>query len=749
MLSRSASSGWLPATILALGAGSALVAYGTSPMDIAIFGAYVALGLAVPGMLLVRLMRGKPAHISEDLTLGLCLGYCLEIGSYLPARALGAPLLFLLWPSLTLVAFAVVPSLRRHWRGSGTRVPIWWSWSLAAILGVVLVYSAGTFFAQHHLVGTDTPYVDMPYHLALIGELRYHVPPAIPYVSGVPLAYHWFFYADAAATSWATGIEPVTLLYRLSGLPMFVAFVVLTAAAARRLSDGWWTGPVAVLLAVFGTVAEPFRWVDAPVFDTQTLAATWISPTNLFGLALFAAAIVATFDLLAADARGSLRPWLLWAIVALGIAGAKASLEPLLIAGLLMVVAGRVISRRRLDRRAVWALAISGTTLGMAAILLFRGSSGGLTIGLDSLRSVPIIAALRVGATAGRSSLIMAAAGLLVSLMLWSLLWAGAWGLLVRRRESLGGPAILLLVGIGAGALGATTAFSFPGLSQVYFLKSAAGAFGLLTAAGIAALLPARARYGPLAAAMSVAAAFGVGAVLITRALEPEIVPTVARSHLAGALVAAIEPVLALLAVAAVAWALLSRSTSERVIRHGGAPILVVALVMGFSVPGGVALIASASEVQSALRPAIVADAIAAARWLRDHSDPSDLVATNLHCFLPASSGGCDARHFWVSAYTERHVLVEGWAYTTPAIEQAALQGVSDRRVTFWDQALLTANDVAFSDPSAKALALLRDQYGVRWLFADLSTASAAGLDAATDLRDRQGNYGVYELRQP
>ena len=131
------------------------------------------------------------------------------------------------------------------------------------MLGYLLVYSAGTFFAQHHLTGTDTPYVDMPYHISLIGELRIHVPSSIPYVSGVPLAYHWFFYAEAAATSWATGIEPAALLYRLSGPPYFAAFVVLTAHAARRLTGGWWTGPVAVAVALFGMVAAPYRWADA------------------------------------------------------------------------------------------------------------------------------------------------------------------------------------------------------------------------------------------------------------------------------------------------------------------------------------------------------------------------------------------------------------------------------------------------------------------------------------------------------
>src|ERR1035437_8322829 len=220
-LRTTASSGWLPAAILAVFATIVLAAYGTPIPQTATFGAYVTFGIALPGMLWLRLLRGRSAHLSEDLALGLAVGYCIEIATYIAARAVGIPLLFLVWPIATLAAFAGVPALRRHWRGSGTRFPMWWSWSLAVMLGYLLIYSAGTFFVSHRVSGTDTPYVDMPYHLALISELLHHMPPQIPYVSGVPLAYHWFFYAEAAATSWATGIEPVTLLYRLSGLPMF------------------------------------------------------------------------------------------------------------------------------------------------------------------------------------------------------------------------------------------------------------------------------------------------------------------------------------------------------------------------------------------------------------------------------------------------------------------------------------------------------------------------------------------------
>jgi len=142
-------------------------------------------------------------------------------------------------------------------------------------------------------------------------------------------------------------------------------------------------------------------------------------------------------------------------------------------------------------------------------------------------------------------------------------------------------------------------------------------------------------------------------------------------------------------------------------------------------------------------------DGIDVARWLRDHSDPDDLVATNVHytCYpghytcdprhytcYPRLDNACDTRSYWVSAYSERRILVEGWGTSgTP----------------FWDPSLLAANDMAFTDPSAAAVAKLRDAYGVHWLFADLTSADSDSIGRYADLRYREGDFAVYELRGP
>jgi hypothetical protein len=589
----------------------------------------------------------------------------------------------------------------------------------------------------------------MPYHLALIGELRHHVPPNIPYVTGVPLAYHWFFYADAAATSWATGIEPVVLLYRLSMLPMFVAFVVLTPAAARRLTGGWWTGPVAVAIALFGTIASPYRWTATPVFDAQTLDFTWISPTHSFGLAVFAAVLVVVLDLVHAETSLPLRYWLLVALLISLAAGAKASLLPLLIAGLVVVIAGAAIGRRRLHQSAVAALTLAAIGLGLATMLLYLGTTGGLIIGLASGAFPVARAAGGVTARGYAEVVLVSLVGWLLAVVLWSFLWAGAYGLLARGPHRILDSRILLLAGIATGALGAVSIFAYQGDSQAYFLRGAAGVLGVLTTAGIAAVLPSRASYRPLIALVGVVAVLGGLAVLAVAQVGPAKIQTVTAAHLSGVMSAIVLPVLGLLALTAMESLGLARFERTQPVVRGAVPLLVIALVMGFSLPNVARVLVSPLQPQTN-SPSVPGDGIIAARWLRDHSDLNDLVASDLHCrALVGAANACDARHFWVSAYAERHVLVEGWAYTAPAIAIGLERRINDRTVPFWDPALLAANDGAFTDPSPATVGALRDEHGVRWLFADATRADVDGLERQATLRFRQGDFAVFELLRP
>jgi hypothetical protein len=142
--------------------------------------------------------------------------------------------------------------------------------------------------------------------------------------------------------------------------------------------------------------------------------------------------------------------------------------------------------------------------------------------------------------------------------------------------------------------------------------------------------------------------------------------------------------------------------------------------------------------------PPIAPGGIAAAHWLRDHSNADDRVATNVHC-RDEAAGKCDNRHFWIAAYTERRVLVEGWGYTPSANAHPTVGTVY--YTPFWDPEILADNDRAFAAPTAENVQLLRDRYGVRWLFVDERfNRPAAGLDEVARLRYRSGDSAVYEI---
>jgi hypothetical protein len=135
-----------------------------------------------------------------------------------------------------------------------------------------------------------------------------------------------------------------------------------------------------------------------------------------------------------------------------------------------------------------------------------------------------------------------------------------------------------------------------------------------------------------------------------------------------------------------------------------------------------------------------------AARWLRDHAAPGELIATNAHCAVKNVSG-CDNRHFWIAALSERHVLVEGWGYTNTINDLVAGTGLNPNRLPLWDQQRLSDNDIAFTSTTRDNLRVLREKYGVHWLYVDPDqTPVSQELGKLATLRFSTDGALVYEL---
>ncbi|MFD8564656.1 hypothetical protein ACWDOR_37645 [Streptosporangium canum] len=726
---------------------AALIYYEVSVPDLAIFAVYVALGIALPGLLLVRaLYRGtRTLLLMEQIALGLALGYAMEIMAYIAARALGAPLLVLAWPITTYVFFLAVPRLRRHWRSRACpAAPAWYSWSLALLVAYLVGWSAFTFFRVNTLTwpGLGASYFDMPYHLALIGELKHHMPPTVPMVAGEPLLYHWFVYAHFAAASWVTGVEPLVLLFRLAMLPMLVAFVVLVGALGHRVTRS----RVGALLSIGGTifVAVPSLYPNANGLVTWTGVqhAPWDSPTQTFGALLSVPVVLLLVEFLEPRQRwhGAGR-WLLLGIFLFAVMGAKATYLPMFVVGLTVVAVVEAVRRRRLSRSCLAALGMTVACLVYAQLVLFGGASQAMVVDPLSLmrRTWGELAGLGEHAEPPLASL----AGItLLYVLSWAVTWCGIAGLL-RRPRSLARPGVLLILGIGAAGIGAVILFGSPAMNQGYFLR---GAYPYLAVAAAHGFLVVVRHERVSRLALVCAAVLGVVAAHLIRVLADVRVPlSPGESD-----VVLYRPYIALLALAALT-AVVLRVTRPRVLGWAVTISLITAIGPLSAWHARALLIAYGSGeegVHRVNRPVsgeVREGALTAGRWLRAHSDPGDLVATNAHCVW-GYQNPCDSRHFWVSALTERRVLVEGWAYAASSLSRWR-PGQSASQLPFWDDERIRLNEAAFHAPSAISMRRLHDGYGVRWLFVDERLLSPeAEIEKFARFQIRSGDYAVYRV---
>ncbi|WP_156056348.1 hypothetical protein [Streptosporangium roseum] len=719
--------------------------FGVSVRDMMCFGIYVALGLMLPGLLLIRALYGGRWTLTEELALGLVLGYAIEVLTYIAARAAGMPLLVIAWPIITYAVFAAVPRLRQHWKGAPRpTAPIWWSWSLALVTAYLVVWSAARFFKLHALTwpALGSVSLDMPFHLALIGELKHHMPPTVPMVAGEPLFYHWFVYAHFAAASWITGVEPLVLLFRLVMLPMMVAFTVLIGMIGRRVVGSWAAALLAMAGALFLEGPNLYSGMEVGVF-TWRPTQTWQSPTQAFGALLFAPVVLLLVDLL--DRRRSTPGrWLLLGVFLVAVMGAKATYLPLVAAGLVAIAVVEAVRRRRIPRHALASLGITAACFAYAQFVLFGQARLGMSAEpLAMMRSV-------WGELTGLGEqveppLASALAVTLLYLMSWVIGWCGIGGLLSRPRLLMR-PAVMLMLGIGAAGIGATLFFGHPHHAERYFSVASYPYLGIVAVYGLFVILrrarvPVRATVCAAGAAIVVTCltrtVFGVRVPLSPGQDEfllyrPYIVLTVLALLATGVFfsVSRRRPVVAgALTISMIAAAGLPAAFALRV------------LPAGIPAPaGGGTATAPVAEAQMIPR-----NALTAGRWLRAHSDPDDLVATNTHCRW-GFENPCDSREFWGAALTERRVLVEGWAFT-PTNHRQWRRGLTTEYLPFWDHERIQLNDAAFQSPSTASIQRLRARYGVRWLFVDERQMSPHhGIGDAATLRFRSGDYAVYQV---
>ncbi len=722
--------GWIPAGVATLGCGALLVAHDTPVRAVAAALAYYVLLVALPGTLLWRLFPVRPRSLLEQVAVGSGLALAVQVLLRWLLSAAGLQWLTPLWAVATVVVVSTVPRLRRVWRYEGPTGGRALPWAVAGAAGVAGWVIANDAFRTNPIAPIPgwsgqfyptAPYVDMPFQQSLVWAVDRPWPLTYPYVPDTPLRYHIMVYEHLADLHQWTGADLTLVVFRLHTLPLTVLSIALCGVLAARLARSAAAG---ALGAVLGALAGPwsaYGWSATPFCDAGFLnLGTFRSPTQTFGEPLFLALLfVVCLLLVPTERRRSLFGPA--AVLALAAAGAKATFLPILLCGVALAgVAALIWNRRDVLRLAIVGV-LAVVVFGLAMALVTGTSSRSLELG-DGRQ---LLSRMQVGRVIGDLTGFRV---LLVALVLVAVAWFAAMvGVVFLVRWAYRDLRMWLLLGVALGGGCAAVAGQHPGLSQLYFLRSAWPVFGILSAWGIAVAC----RRSGLSTRRTLAVAgggllAGVGATAVVR-LGTGTRPA-DGSGAGGTLVQPVLVLLAVIAVLGVAAALvpglvrarsrLGRAGPMRAARPG----VVAALVLTTAVAGGTLLVHSPNGrlgLEEDARfdgPAIAPEEAQAGRWIRAHAGPDDLIATNAHCLDRGDPMlGCDARRFTLAALTEVPVHVEGWSYSNPAPKVAP--HFTDRG-PFWDPDLLKNNDAAFYRPTVATVSALRAR-GVRYLVVD------------------------------
>lgn len=758
-----------PGLLVALAATAILLRSGVTPLALVAYSASFVWSVQIPGMLITRLLRARPSNIVIELALGCMTGVAfLLVGLAVFVRA-GVGQYLLLWPTLFIVTILVVKPLRHRVIVRRARQPMSMvtAWCLAAVAMVPLTALAKSHFQLLALPPGSTYWPpDMYWYLGGAAELQRAIPPQVAQVAGLPFNYHWFAHAVMAATSLTSGVSLTTVVARLWAVPISMATVALSVGLGRKLTGRYWPGVLAALLITGQAEIRMASWFRMTGYETQTFG----SPSQILGVSVTLYILYFLVDLVRGQRLGM--RWVLLAVGLLLSMGAKSSILPTIVCGLALAVFVQLLvpSHRRLLRFSVPALGLSIVSQ-LIGLTLVGGSSAGAGIQVlaiagrwgpwerqlgqpplehyrdpflyitDPQVGIWLVIAFLLGFAVASAPIFIAGA------QVWK------------------DPAAWLLAGVGFSGWCAMLLLTHTGVSQMYFFRGSVVAWhafvgwalwtrwaasiridGALRTTGIALLGVGTGYLGQLALMSRIApgetevagavwrqlvifAVVGLALVLLHRRSGPH-----TRLLIATAIVSASafhfsafgwktdgddeleRAALAILVVLAgiVAFRSTKSQGVPQLARASLRRISAVAAVMAVALP--VWAVISFTPVKP--HPySITSEEYQAAAWLRDNTGRFDVVATNLHTVAKKTTVHGDFRAFWISGFSQRRMLLEGWGYVESTHRQHGNDGLHERYQPYADAALFELNEAAFYSPSAEVFDALRER-GVRWLFA-------------------------------
>ncbi|MCW3022147.1 MAG: hypothetical protein JWR30_1469 [Conexibacter sp.] len=475
------------------------LAFGVSLADVLLFVGYALAFNLLPGCAAFVAIARPAGFGVRELAVGWGLGYGLEAGAFVLTAATGHRDLLPLYPVVVLVLAA--PAL---WTLRGRlRIPRWtvapsWTWGAAAVAVAAVLLTADGFFTQTPMPAT-APGVDYSAdvlaHLGFAAEALHHWPLQAPGLAGVQLHYYFLANTHMAAISQVTGIDLVTIAFRLYMVPMVLLLVVQLVALARAVGASAWAGVVAGALALLLGSLDPL-----PTVPTELLFTFPLSPSFLMGTIIWLPILILLAEHLDRRPEALRLPALLAIAIPLLFVceGAKATSLPMTIAALALV--GLWAFRRDRSRLPV----VVGAGMACAAVillfnaLLYQGMTN--SIGFHPLRAYLESQPFKLlddrfdHSELGRVLLYPLA--LVFGTLRIAVTLLPGLAVLALRHRLITPPSRLLLLGAFLTGIAAMVLLTHPGTSQLYFFWPGYIAGAVLSAIGLVHVL------GPRVAAM-------------------------------------------------------------------------------------------------------------------------------------------------------------------------------------------------------------------------------------------------------
>ena len=484
-------------------------------------------------------------------------------------------------------------------------------------------------------------------------------------------------------------------------------------ALGRKVGGSLAAGVTTLILGMFAGEVN-FSWLDLANGGIPALGLLF-SPSYQLGAVFFLAVCTVLIDRTALATRGSrFSHALVLGILSFGAVGAKASVIPILAAGLALFILGQVplhgakFKAIRLSNIGSFAIIAA---VGIAGyVLIYSGGGEGLTLKPLNFLAYTGFASVYRQASHSPFHALLAIVGATIVLCVLLLSLIGA--LFIRTRWlplRAASSAERLLLCMFAASLAPFVLIAVPGDSQVYFIAYGFLAASVVSAAGITTAMRALGlgtadllRPGLICGAGVLAVIIGLWRGRSTVALVP------AYGFLACIVIVTV-------------WLLRRRTSAATASGHQflalGAVVLVCLTVASEVFEQTAPSIDRWLRGEHAFQPSgvgvhhgVTTDLLRGLEWVRDHTPASAVIAINNHDV----AGEDGSRYVYYSAFSERRVFLESWQYTSQAARYASL----GRTETPFPR-LLAINDAAVLHASPAAISLLHDRYGVRYILID------------------------------